>query len=138
MSVPTSERRTSSLQYVETARYLAMRILGFCNRFPKRLAMRLTNPLCNHATEALYHVQAANRVYVRSDADAQRRRGHLQEALGHIDHVATLLDICYELQAVDDSLKNPNDNVYEQLANLIDRERHLIGGVMRKDRDARG
>lgn len=137
MAVPTSERRTSALQYIETARYLATRILGFSNRFPKRLANRLTNPLCNHATEALYHVQAANRVFVRSDEDFQRRRGHLQEAMGHLDHVATLLDVCFELQATDDALKDPNENVYEQLAKVIDRERSLIGGVAKKDRDAR-
>lgn len=138
MAVPTSERRTAALQYIETARYLATRILGFTNRFPKRLANRLTNPLCNHCTEALYHVQAANRIYVRSDGDFDRRRGHLQDSLGHLDHVATLLDICFELQATDGSLKDPNENVYEELAKLIDRERSLIGGVMRKDSDARG
>lgn len=126
---------------METARILATKILSFSNRFPKRLANRLTNPLCNHATEALYHVQAANRIYIRKgDAGADdftHRRHHLQEALGHIDHVATLLDICYETQATDGTLKNPNDNVYSPLAAMIDRERSLIGGVMKKDRDAR-
>ena len=137
LAVPSSERRTSALQYVETARDLAVRILGFSNRFPKRLANRLTNPLCSHATEALYHVQAANRIFVRSDYDFDRRRGHLQEALGHIDHVASLLDVCYEMQVTDDALRDPNDNVYTQLAKAIDRERSLIGGVMRRDRDAR-
>lgn len=95
MSVPTSERATSHLQYIETARRLAREMLSFSNRLPKRLWQRLANPLFNHASEALYNVQAANRIYVVSDDDYERRRGHLQEALGHIDHVGTLLDIAY-------------------------------------------
>lgn len=119
------------MEYVETARKLARLVFAFTNRLPKRLAQRLSNPLCNHATEALYNVQAANRVYVKSEADFQRRRGHLFEALSHIDHVAALLDIAYDIQ------ENPNENVYTGFARTIDLERKLIRGVMRKDRDAR-
>ena len=137
MAVPSSARRTSGMQYIETARVLAREILGFANRLPKRLARRISDPLFDHAREALYHLQTANRVYVVSDADYNQRRAHLLEAIGHIDHVATLLDICYEIQRTDPAVKDPNDNVYMQFAEMIDRERQLIGGVLRKDQRAR-
>lgn len=136
--MPKSERKTSTAQYLQSALDLAVKILGFTNRFPKRLANRLTNPLCNHTTEALYHVQEANRIYIVNESDYARRRGHLQEAHGHLDHVSTLLTICYELQVVDQSLKNPNDNVYAEICSLIDKEQNLIGGVLRKDRKSWG
>ena len=130
MSVPTSQRAESSLQYIETARRLAREVLSYSTRIPKRYWQRLANPLCNHATEAYYHVQCANRIYVKSDADYTHRRGHLIDGLGHIDHVAALLDIAFDVQ------DKPNENVYIQLADLIDRERKLIGGVMRRGRNA--
>lgn len=131
MAVPTSERETSYMQYVETARKLARMVFGFSNRLPKRLAQRLSNPLCNHATETYYHVQAANNVYIRNEADYQQRRYHLTEALGHLDHVGSLLDISYDVT------DNPNDNVYTEFATVIALERKLIRGVMKKDSDVR-
>lgn len=129
MSVPASERYTSAMQYVETARRLARNVLSYSARIPKRHQQRLANPLFNHATEAYYHVQCANRVYVKSDADYEYRREHLREALGHVDHVASLLDIAFDIQ------EKPNENVYEQLAEQIDKERALIRGVMDKDKN---
>lgn len=138
MTVPKSERETSTAQYLQSGLDLVTKVLSFTNRFPKRLANRLTNPICNHATEALCHVQIANRIYVTSDYEFRLRRGHLQEALGELDHVATLLTVCYELQVKDGSLKDPNDNVYGELIGLLDRERSLIGGVLRKDRESWG
>lgn len=106
-------------------------MLAYSTRVPKRFWQRLANPLCNHATEVYYHVQCANRIYVNSDEDFYHRRGHLLDALGNLDHVAALLDIAYDVQ------KSPNENVYEDLSDAIEKERKLIGGVMRKDRDAR-
>ena len=131
MSVPTSERETSSIQYIETARKLAHEVLAYSTRVPKRYWQRLSNPLFNHATETYYHVQCANRIYAKSDSDYDNRRNHLLDALGNLDHVAALLDIAFDVQ------NNPNENAFGQLAGLIDRERKLIGGVMRHDRDSR-
>lgn len=127
MSVPASKRYVSAMQYVETARRLARATLAYSARIPKRYQQRLANPLCTHATEAYYHVQCANRVYVKSDEDYQHRRAHLQDALGDVDHVAALLDIAFDVQ------QDPNTNVYEELAAQIDKERALIRGVMDKD-----
>lgn len=127
MSVPASQRYTSAMQYVETARRLARETLSYSARIPKRYWQRLANPLCNHATEAYYHVQCAEHTYVKSDADFDYRRGHLRDALGDVDHVAALLDIAFDVQ------EKPNENVYKQMAEIIDKERALIRGVMKKD-----
>lgn len=116
------------MQYVETARRLTKNILSYCARIPKRHQQRLANPLFNHASEAHYHTQCANRVYVKSGAEYEERRTHLREALGHIDHVASLLDIAFDVQ------EKPNENVYAELAEQIDKERALIKGVMEKDK----
>ena len=135
MSVPASKRYVSGMQYIETARKLARTVLAYSTRIPKRYWQRLANPLCNHATEAYYHVQCANRVYVKSENDYSHRRAHLQDALGNVDHVAALLDIAYDVQ------ESPNENVYIEIAGQIDKERALIRGVIDKDarawRDAR-
>lgn len=117
------------MQYIDTAIKLATHVLRYSCRIPKRYGQKLANPLVNHATEVLYHVQCANRIYVKSDSDFEQRRNHLHDARGELDHVAALLDIAYAIE------EKPNQNVYLELAEKIDKERALIQGVMEKDRN---
>ena len=131
MAVPASQRQTSAMQYVETARRLARDTFAFANRLPKRYWRRLGDPLCHHATEALYEVQAANAIFVKTERDYVARRTHLQAARGHVDHVATLLDIAYDMQ------ESPKEGTYRDFAQAIDKERALIQGVIKKDASAR-
>lgn len=129
MSVPASQRYTSTMQYVETARKIARNVLAYSTRIPKRYWQRLANPLCNHATEVYYHVQCANRIYVKTDGDYGHRKTHLQDALGNVDHVASLLDIAYDVQ------ESPNENVYIELAEQIESDGEGHGGVERCSRE---
>lgn len=116
------------MEYVENARRLVRNILSYSARIPKRYQQRLANALFNHATETYYHAQCAHRTYVKSDADYNYREHHLREVLSHTDHMAALLDIAFDVE------EKPNENVYEELAQQIDKERALVKGVIKKDK----
>ena len=139
MSVPKSQRSESTMEYVATAEKLAAKVFRFTNGLPKRYAFRLANPLFEHAEEVVYHAKAANLVYVTDDATFAQRRNHLIDAEGHLLHVETLLGILHEVTsqlACEGQTKPPNDNVYREFADMIERERKLISGCKRRDKSA--
>lgn len=140
MTVPASYRKTSSMQYIDTAERLASKVLGFTIGLRKRLKIDMGKPLFDHAEEMVYHCRAANLVYVNSDETFARRRDHLLQAEGHLLHVETLLGILhfrtYDLSQRDPTVKPPNENVYREFAELIEQERKLISGCKRRDTQA--
>ena len=139
MTVPASRRKDSTMAYIENAERLAAKVFRFSTRLPKRYTFQLASPLFNHAEEAVYHCRAANMTYVRSEATFDQRRAHLVEAEGHILHVETLLGVLHEVTsqlAAEGEAKEPNDNVYREFAELIERQRKLISGVKRRDTQA--
>lgn len=97
MSVPKSERKTSTMEYIATARKLAAKVFRYSNGLPKRYAFRLGNPLFEHAQEVVFHVNAANQTYVNDRAGFEQRRMHLNEAQAHLQHVESYLDILREV-----------------------------------------
>lgn len=168
MSVPKSRRKTSSMEYIATARKLAARVFRLSNGLPKRYAFKLGNPLFEHAEAVVFHCNAANLTYVKDEASYQQRRGHLVEAQAHLLHVETLLSVLFEVtaqihdeemreraaglasrgidptdyanpevaQAYRGVTKAPNENVYRELAEMIEAERKLVSGVRRRDTQA--
>lgn len=139
MSVPASRRAETTMAYIENAERLAAKIFRFTVRLPKRYTWKLGNPLFDHAESVVYHCRAANIVYVKDDATFSQRRGHLLEAEGHLLHVETLLGILHEVTsqlAETGDTKPPNENVYREFAELVERERKLISGCKRRDTSA--
>lgn len=129
MSVPKSERAISSMLYIEQARVLARDLHNMANRLPKRRAYRLANPLAETATSLLSHVQAAHRVYIDTGYDLRERRAHLREALNCTDTIEALLTIWF------DTTEGASENVLIDYADRLGKERSLIKGVMKRDKE---
>lgn len=124
------------MSYIENAEKLAAKVFRFTNNLPKRYTFKIGNPMFEHAEEAVYCCRAANKVFVDSDEAFNLRRQYLIQADAHVLHVETLLGILHEttLQlSVRGDAKPPNDNVYLEFAQLIERQRKLISGVKRQD-----
>lgn len=77
MSVLKSKRGQSSMEFVETARVLEVKVLHLCIRSPKRLTFFLTTEVMHLASEVHNEVRAANNTYPRNKHEAQLRRDHL-------------------------------------------------------------
>lgn len=147
MGVPKSARQVSGMDYIDICRRICEELFRWCNHLPKRYAFRLLNPLCEHATEALYHVKAANKVYVLDRATYEKRRGHLLAAECELAHVETMLDILFDVRkgdyaeavqglATDDErrrVRRPGYGKFAILADLIEEERKRIAGVKARD-----
>lgn len=85
------------MEYIATARKLAAKVFRYSNGLPKRYAFKLGNPLFEHAQEVVFHVNAANQMYVNDRAGYEQRRAHLNEAQAHLQHVESYLDILREV-----------------------------------------
>jgi len=137
MSVPASQRKTSSMEYIKNATQLAARVARFTHAIPKRYTFQIGNPLYQHAFDVVYNCKAANSVYVNSQATFDQRREYLNAAVTHLDHIETMLDICLELAAQNNTNKKlGNINTYEEIISLIDQEKKLISGCKRHDTQA--
>lgn len=139
MAVPASKRTDSSMAYIENADKLAAKAFRYSVRLPKRYTWKLGNPLFENAQMVVYHCRAANLIYVKDEATFNQRRAHLIEAEGYLLHVETLLGILYEVTSQlyeEGQTKKPNENVYREFSELIERERKLISGCKRRDTSA--
>ena len=121
MSVYKALRGDSSVQFVETARKLAVHTRKCCLKMPKRYTFYGAQELSALA-DTVYH-------------EAQLRRDHLIEAN------ATLQALIGQLGIMADLLKqNPEklrwlDNSLEEWASLISEEAKLISGVKKSDKE---
>lgn len=130
MSVYKALRGDSSVQFVETARKLAVHTRKCCLKMPKRYTFygALADTIYNE-------VKMANSVFPGNQHEAQLRRDHLIEAN------ATLQALIGQLGIMSDLLKqNPEklrwlDNALEEWASLIAEEAKLISGVKKSDRE---
>ena len=128
MSVYKALRGDSSVQFVETARKLAVHTRKCCLKMPKRYTFYGAQELSVLADTVYNEVKMAKH-------EAQLRRDHLIEAN------ATLQALIGQLGIMADLLKqNPEklrwlDNSLEEWASLISEEAKLISGVKKSDKE---
>lgn len=134
MSVYKALRGDSSVQFVETARKLAVHTRKCGLKMPKRYTFFGVQELCLLADTVYNEVKMANSIFPGNQQDAQLRRNHLIEAN------ATLQALIGQLGILADLLKqNPEqvkwlDNALEEWAQLISDEAKLISGVKKSDK----
>lgn len=140
MSVPASKRSTSQMEFISTATSLAARVARFSHSIPKRYTFQIANPIFEHAYDVVFNCRAANDTYVNSQATFDQRRCYLNEAVSHLNHIETLLDICLELatqtNGTNGAGKLGNVNTYSEIVELIAKEKKLISGCKRRDTQA--
>lgn len=135
MSVYKALRGDSSVQFVETARKLAVHTRKCCLKMPKRYTFYGAQELSALADTVYNEVKMANSVFPGNQHEAQLRRDHLIEAN------ATLQALIGQLGIMADLLKqNPEklrwlDNSLEEWASLISEEAKLISGVKKSDKE---
>lgn len=135
MSVYKALRGESTVQFVETARKLAIHTRKCCLKMPKRYTFFGVTDLVTLSSRVYDEVKMANSVFPGNQADAQLRRNHLIEAN------AVLQALIGELSIMADLLKqNPEklrwlDNALEEWASLISEEAKLIAGVKKSDKE---
>lgn len=135
MSVFAALRGESTVQFVETARKLAVHTRKCCLKMPKRYTFYGVQELSALADTVYNEVKMANSIFPSNQHEAQLRRDHfiaanctLQAFIGQLGIMADLLK------------QNPEklrwlDNALEEWAMLITEEAKLISGVKKSDKE---
>lgn len=77
MAVYKALRGESKVQFVETARLLAVHTRKYCLKMPKRYTFFGVQDLCALADRVYNEVKMANSIYPTNQHEAQLRRDHL-------------------------------------------------------------
>lgn len=104
MSVKVHNRKTSGVQFIDTARDLLVHTINSCKKFPKSVMFYLTQDLVMRAREVYANVVKANSIYPKGEVDIELRYHFLVEARGNIDVLSGLLGIVKSIYGV--NLKN--------------------------------
>jgi len=135
MSVYKALRGESTLQFLGTARQLAVHTRRYCLKMPKRYTFFGAQEVCRLADQVYIEVKMANSIYPTNAHEVQLRRDHLTEAN------ATLQALIGQLGLLADLLKqNPQcskwiDYALTEWARLIEEEAKLIAGVKKADKE---
>ncbi len=133
MAVYKALRGDSTVQYVETARVLAVHTRKYCLKMPKRYTFFGAQSLSAMADAIYNEVKMANSVYPTNAHEAQLRRDHLIEANAKLQAFNGQLAIMIDLLT-----QNPPKwlgHACEVWAELSLEEAKLIAGVKKSDKE---
>ena len=135
MSVYKALRGDSPVQFVETARKLAVFTRKNCLKMPKRYTFYGAQELSALADVVYNEVKMANSIFPGNQADAQLRRNHLTEANAALQALVGQLGIMADLLKQNPEKLTWLDNALEEWAIMITDEAKLISGVKKSDKE---
>ena len=135
MSVYKALRGDSPVQFVETARKLAVFTRKNCLKMPKRYTFYGAQELSALADAVYNEVKMANSIFPGNQADAQLRRNHLTEANAALQALVGQLGIMADLLKQNPEKLTWLDNALEEWAIMITDEAKLISGAKKSDKE---
>ena len=135
MSVYKALRGDSPVQFVETARKLAVFTRKNCLKMPKRYTFYGAQELSALADAVYNEVKMANSIFPGNQADVQLRRNHLTEANAALQALVGQLGIMADLLKQNPEKLTWLDNALEEWAIMITDEAKLISGVKKSDKE---
>lgn len=135
MSVYKSMRGDSTVQFVETARQLAVHTRKCCLKMPKRYTFYGAQELSALADTVYNEVKKANSIFPGNQHEVQLRRDHLIEANATLQALIGQLGIMTDLLKQNSEKLKWLDNALEEWATLITEEAKLISGVKKSDKE---
>lgn len=138
-NVRVNQRHESRVQYLDTARELAVNTLSCVKRMPKSYRLILTMKLSELANDIYIEVCIANSIYPKSPAAVAQRAQHLNVASGKIDALDGLAGIALDCIGIKDKPAEPTEPTkmteyaWAHLGELLDKEKALINKVLKSD-----
>lgn len=105
MSVRKGDRKDGSLQVIEKMRELICYTHGRVKDnsiFPKSERWLLAKSIWSAASDAHSHILRANGIRVENEMEADERIFHEKLAIGCLDELIALIDICHTLKLISD------------------------------------
>lgn len=137
MATRADERRESPIQYLATMQELVSLVWFYMGKCPKHSRFIYQTKVCDAATDCYIHLQIANSIFVKEDDDKRRKRGHLQEAIGlltALESLLTLVMTTLKKEGKENQGKRYiNDSAFERIGKTIAIERNLVAGVLKNN-----
>lgn len=127
MSVIKSERSTSEMQFLYTARELQIYSIKKCVNFPKRYTFYVSQPLANIATRIYENVKLGNSIYPTNKHEAQIRMDYFLKAKAELNNMVSQVEVAKELFSI-------GPDVVKHWMVLISTEIKLVSAVIKTDR----
>ena len=128
MAVLKSNRGTSEMEFVHTARELQRYTIQKCVGFPKRYTFYVSQPIADMATKIHDYVKCANSIYPLNQHEAQMRRDYLLRANAQLNSLVSQIELANELFGIE------SDKMHYWM-NIVDKEIRLVKAVLKKDRE---
>lgn len=130
MSVPMGKRKPSPIQFLETARELAVHTLKYTNKTFAKKDTDVIRRLRDLAINIFNNASAANSVFVATQEDKAIRRQYLVNARGDLFALSSMLSVVMEVISTEIT-----EYGWSHWGELIDKEIRLITALMKKDID---
>lgn len=127
MSVIRSQRSTSDMQFLATARALQIYTIRRCVGFPKRYTFYVSQPLAAIGTRVYEDVKRGNSIYPTNQHEVQIRRDYFMHALAELQNMISQLEVASELFGVEAS-------IMQGWMELVDSEIRLLKAVQKSDK----
>lgn len=127
MSVIRSQRSTSDMQFLATARALQIYTIRRCVGFPKRYTFYVSQPLAAIGTRIYEDVKRGNSIYPTNQHEVQIRRDYFMHALAELQNMISQLEVASELFGVESS-------IMQGWMELVDSEIRLLKAVQKSDK----
>ncbi len=129
-----SKRKTSTMQFLETARDLEIYTIKQCAKFPKRYMFLITKEIVALATAVYDNVKSANSVFPQTVAELQIRTNFIIAANCKLQCLLSQLDIAREFIHQNDSNKPLKSTIWQKWVDLITSEAKLLSALKSSDK----
>ena len=127
MSVVKSERATSDLQFLYTARELQIYSIKKCVNFPKRYTFYISQTLASIATRIHEDVKKGNSIYPTNKHEAQMRIDCFLKAKAELNNMVAQVEVAAEMFDIE-------PEAIKHWMSLIGSEIKLVSAVIKTDR----
>lgn len=129
ISVIKAKRKSSSVQFIQTALDLSIYTIQRVRKFPKALTFFVSVPTVNAAKSMYANVKRANSIYPTSKHELDLRIGYFKSAYADLQVLSTEVDIAVSIQR-----HNLTENVIIDWYRLIDDEMNLLKAQIKNDK----
>ena len=128
MSVVSSNRSESSMQFIQTARELQIYMIKCSVKSPKRYTFIINNEIAKLGNEIFMNAKYANSIYPTNQDELQIRINYIDRAVGSLYNLISMLDTAKEVFGIE-------DKIMVKAMGLITEELKLLKALKKSDKE---
>lgn len=134
MTVHKTMRETSSMQFLETARNIHIRVTKLCLKAPKRWSFYISRDMYQSSYRLFSLLKAGNSVYPSDRVSCTLRRGYMLRAKASLEVLIGNVSLFTQYVKESGNLKDYS-GLLKEISSLMIEENKLLNGVIKSDRD---